>query len=71
MTDNESKIQNMFDDFSLQGNDFEHDIDIRRAAFNFAMLIEDVCMDGRRKALALTKLEECVLWALKSLTNDS
>lgn len=29
--------------------------------------IEECCSDSREKSLAITKLEECVMWTLKSI----
>ena len=37
--------------------------EIRNTAKEFATLLDRVCPDGREKSLALTKLEECVMWA--------
>lgn len=36
---------------------------IRTTALNFAKFINEECPEGREKALALTKLEEVVMWA--------
>jgi hypothetical protein len=36
---------------------------IRRQAKEYAELISKMCPDSREKSLALTKLEECVMWA--------
>lgn len=36
---------------------------IRGQARDYALFLEMVVPDGREKALALTKLEECVMWA--------
>ena len=33
--------------------------------------INDVCRDGREKSLAMTKLEECVMWANKSISFEN
>lgn len=30
--------------------------------------INDVCLDGREKSISMTKLEECVMWANKSIS---
>ena len=37
--------------------------EIRAVAKNFAFLINDFCPESREKALAMTKLEEAVMWA--------
>ena len=36
---------------------------IRATAFSFAVLLCDMVPDGREQALAITKLEETVMWA--------
>ena len=33
--------------------------------------INDVCHDGREKSQAMTKLEECVMWANKSISFEN
>ncbi len=33
--------------------------------------INDVCHAGREKSLAMTKLEECVMWANKSISFEN
>ena len=36
-------------------------------ARRFALLIDDLCPDSREKSLAITKLEESLMWADKSI----
>ena len=36
-------------------------------ARRFAVLIDDLCPDSREKSLAITKLEESLMWADKSI----
>ena len=36
---------------------------IRARGYNFARLITEICPESRELALALTKLEEAVMWA--------
>jgi hypothetical protein len=36
---------------------------IRRIAYAYAVQLNNMCPDGREKALAMTKLEEVVFWA--------
>lgn len=43
---------------------------IRDTAFGLATLINDNCPDSREKSLALTKLEECVMWANASIARN-
>ena len=37
--------------------------EIRAVAKNFAFLIDDLCPESREKSIAMTKLEESVMWA--------
>jgi hypothetical protein len=36
---------------------------IRKAALNYALLLNGLCPDSREKSLAITHLEETVFWA--------
>jgi len=40
---------------------------LRDRAKEYASLIDMCCPDSREKSLAMTKLEECVMWANKSI----
>lgn len=40
---------------------------IKSAASDFFTVLSNV-IDSREKSLAITKLEECVMWATKSIT---
>lgn len=40
---------------------------IRGMGFQFAGLIDEWCVESREKALALTKVEEAVMWANASI----
>ena len=43
---------------------------IRNTAKSFALLIVDKCPDSREKSLALTKLEEAVMWANSAIARN-
>lgn len=43
---------------------------IREIAKGLAMFINDHCPDSREKSLAMTKLEECVMWANASIARN-
>lgn len=44
--------------------------DIRADARKFAKLIEALCPPSRERSLAMTKLEECVMWANASIARN-
>lgn len=44
--------------------------EIRAMGKNFAFLIEEACPDSREKSLALTKLEEVVMWANAAIARN-
>ena len=41
--------------------------EIRSIARDYAKVITDLCPDSGERSLALTKLEECVMWANASI----
>lgn len=43
---------------------------IREIAKGLAMFIDDHCPDSREKSLAMTKLEECVMWANAAIARN-
>ena len=43
---------------------------IREIARGFAGFIGEHCPDSRERAMALTKLEECVMWANASIARN-
>lgn len=43
---------------------------IRAKARELAELLDDECTDSREKSLAMTKLEECVMWANASVARN-
>lgn len=43
---------------------------IRSIMLSTAMLVEDVCPPGREKSLAVTKLEEAMMWANASIARS-
>lgn len=43
---------------------------LRGKAKEFATLIDMCCPESREKSLAMTKLEECVMWANKSIATN-
>lgn len=45
--------------------------EIRAVAKNFAFLLDDFCPESREKSLAMTKLEEAVMWANAAIARES
>jgi hypothetical protein len=43
---------------------------LRTAAKGLALLIDDYCPDSREKSVAMTKLEEAVMWANASIARN-
>ena len=44
---------------------------IRNAGLSLASIIEDLCPDSREKSLALTKVDEAVMWGNASVARRS
>jgi hypothetical protein len=44
---------------------------LRNTAKQFAKLIDTVCPEGREKALAITNLEQSVMWANAAIARSS
>lgn len=45
-------------------------ISIREKGKAFARLINELCPPSRERSLAMTKLEECVMWANASIARN-
>lgn len=43
---------------------------VRDKAKEFALLIDKLCPDSREKSIAITKLEEVVMWANASIARN-
>ncbi len=59
-------IDNVFSYHAPKGNQTERYTELRNAARQFAYLI-DKCPESREKSTALTKLQECIMWANASI----
>ena len=57
--------------FSLSGSQMFRKSEVQEAAKYLGAAIESACRDGREKSLALTKLEECLMWALTSIHRET
>jgi hypothetical protein len=43
---------------------------LRQIAKQFGHLVIDLCPDGRNKSLAITNLEQSLMWAVKAIACD-
>ena len=57
------KIESAFTYHAPKTGQPEMYTEIREKAKELAYLIDSTCPDSREKSLAMTKLEECVMWA--------
>ncbi len=64
------KIENNFSYHAPKGNQQERYELIRSQAKELAYLISDCCEESREKSLAMTKLEEAVMWANASIARN-
>jgi hypothetical protein len=60
-------IENRFSYHKPTCEQQEKYVEIRETAKNLAYTIEDMCPDSREKSLAMTKLQETVMWANASI----
>ena len=45
-------------------------ISIREKAKELAYMIDELCPESRERSLAMTKVEECVMWAIASIARN-
>lgn len=64
------QIENCFKYHSPKENDIEKYSLIREKAKEMAYLIDTLCPNSREKSLAMTKLEESVMWANASIARN-
>jgi hypothetical protein len=43
---------------------------LRNKGWDLAEMINSLCRDSREKSLAMTKLEECIMWANASIARN-
>jgi hypothetical protein len=61
-----SVVERIMDDFTYhapKGNQPGQYEEIRTAGKKFALLVAQLCPNSREQSLALTKIEEAVMWA--------
>ena len=65
-----NEIINRFTYHKPKNNQPEKYNEIREYALRFSDLINSRCPDSREKSLAITKLEEAVMWANASIARN-
>jgi len=65
-----NQIENNFKYHPPKGNQQERYVTIRNEAKDLAISIDALCPDSREKSLAMTKLEEAVMWANASIARN-
>ena len=63
-------LKNRFSHHEPKGDQADRYERIRATAARFAMTVDELCPDSREKSLAMTKLEECVMWANASIARN-
>ncbi len=63
-------LDNRFVYHTPKGNQEQKYENIRKNALVFAELINAMCPDSREKSLAITALEECMMWANSSIARN-
>jgi hypothetical protein len=63
-------IENNFTYHPPIGNQQQRYVELREKAKELAYLIEALCPDSREKSLALTNLEQSVMWANASIARN-
>lgn len=65
-----AEIEKRFTYHSPKGDQSERYKDIRQRAHMFAEIIDSFCPESREKSIALTRLEEAVMWANASIARN-
>lgn len=64
------QIENNFKYHAPKGNQQERYVALRDKAKECALLIDEMCPDSREKSLAITKIEEAIMWANASIARN-
>ena len=64
---NQEKINNIFTYHKPFGDQQARYESIRSAARDLGLLIEDLCPESREKSLAITNLQQAIMWANASI----
>lgn len=65
-----SQIENNFKYHSPKEGQPEKYTTLREKAKELAYLVDDLCPNSREKSLAVTKLEESIMWANASIARN-
>ena len=63
MDDLQNDLETRFSYHAPRGTQASRYVRIRAQALDFAEYLEEECPPSRERSLAITKLEECVMWA--------
>lgn len=61
------RIETAFKSIPLDKDQLARCASLRKLSENLASVIHEACPKSREKSLAQTKLEECLMWAIKSI----
>lgn len=64
------RIENNFTYHAPKANQVERYTEIRNRGKDFAEEIEALCPESREKSLAMTKVEEAVMWANAAIARN-
>ena len=65
-----SNIENNFTYHAPKDDQVGRYISIQEKAKECAYIIDELCPESRERSLAMTKLEECVMWAIASIARN-
>ena len=65
-----SNIENNFTYHTPKVDQVGRYISIREKAKECAYMIDELCPESRERSLAMTKLEECVMWANAAIARN-
>ena len=66
----DSDLKNRFTYHAPQGDQAQRYEKLRFNGHNLAEMINELCPESREKSLAITKLEEAVMWANASIARN-
>jgi hypothetical protein len=66
----EKTIINNFTYHTPKGTQTERYSDLRAGGKSLALIINELCPESREKSLAITKLEEAIMWANASIARN-